>query len=85
MPKNPLDLLVEHASSAADMVACVPVNRADTAAEMTRRQLRAALELLIGNGLIRVVPTDEWPEYVVMDPPYRLPGPCSDPIEKTAL
>jgi hypothetical protein len=45
----------------------------DTAADVIRAAVRAAFECAIANGLIEVKPAEEWPELVVMDPPYRLP------------
>jgi hypothetical protein len=41
-----------------------------TGAEMTRAAVRAAVECALGNGLITVVPPEQWPAYVSLDPPY---------------
>ena len=44
-----------------------------THAEETRAVVRAAFELALGNGLIRIAPRDEWPTYISLDPPYEQP------------
>ncbi len=71
MSDEDLKALVEFASEAADRVAlsCTMM----TAASRTRAQVQAALEMAIGNGLITITPRDQWPEWIVLDPPYRLP------------
>lgn len=45
-----------------------------TRADQTRAAVTAAFRLALGNGLIRIVPRDEWPEYIALDPPYAAPG-----------
>lgn len=72
MSESTVDLLVQHACFAADRVALNLYQANITPAELTRREIKAALELLIGNGLITIVDPAAWPEYVVLDPPYNL-------------
>jgi hypothetical protein len=63
-PGAVLDLLVQHGCFAADSAYfSAPVSA--TEAEKTRMMIRAALRLLLRNGLVTVVPQSEWPEYVV--------------------
>lgn len=61
-----LDKLTRKGTSAADSVA---IGFAGTGAERTRASVRAALRMLLANGLITAVPSEEWPEYVAIDPP----------------
>lgn len=70
--RNELDLLVQHACFAADGVRWGARSQWTTEADLVRLQLKRALEMLIGNGLIQVVPAQDWPEYVVLDPPYKM-------------
>jgi hypothetical protein len=66
-----LALLARHGEDGA-----VPVTLAShpTEHERIRAVIERALEMLLANGLIRAVPREDWPEYVVADPPYALPG-----------
>jgi hypothetical protein len=73
--ENLIDMLVQNACFAADSIVLSSVNRNQTSAEMTRRVLQRALEMLIANNLIKITPVEDWPEYVVLDPPYTLPAP----------
>jgi len=59
--------LADHGASAAH----IPVMNAGTAtgAQKTYVAVRAALRMLLANGLITAVPADEWPPYLMMDPP----------------
>lgn len=41
----------------------------ETPHEHTKRVVRAALRMLLANGLITVTPPEERPEWVVLDPP----------------
>jgi hypothetical protein len=41
----------------------------ETPHEHTRRVVRAALRMLLANGLVTPTPPAECPEYVVLDPP----------------
>lgn len=41
-----------------------------TESDRTRAMVKAALECLLGNGLIEVKPESEWPKWFSMDPPY---------------
>lgn len=59
--------LVRNACFAGDRQAMLPWR---TEAARTRGIIQDALLLLIGNRLITVVPRDEWPEFIVLDPPY---------------
>ena len=65
-----LEWLVQNGSFAADMVA---VGHPGTGAEKTRAIVKKALEALIGNGQIHIVPPTEWNYYFLPDPPYDNP------------
>lgn len=41
-----------------------------TAADITNAAVRAAFELALANGLITLVPRDQWPPYISLNPPY---------------
>lgn len=41
----------------------------ETPHEHTKRVVRAALRMLLANGLVQPVAAEEWPEWVVLDPP----------------
>lgn len=56
-------------STAADIAAIE--NRSKTNAEMVRAAVTAALECAVGNGLITVVPEEDWPRFIVSSPPYQ--------------
>jgi hypothetical protein len=43
----------------------------ETPHERTTRVVRAALRMLLANGLITALPPEEWPEYVILDPPSQ--------------
>lgn len=60
--------LIQNAVLAADSVAMQPHN---TSAAQTRAVVTRAVEFLIGNGLIIVRPEEDWPEWLVMDPPFE--------------
>lgn len=64
--------VIHNAVLAADAVAI----RRDypTEAARTRAVVARALEFAVGNGLVTVTPRDQWPEWLAMDPPFRLPG-----------
>lgn len=76
-----LDQLTHTAMFAADTEAMKPgppsrsFHNADgsltpeTPHERTVRIVRATLRMLLANGLITVVPPDERPEWVILDPP----------------
>lgn len=77
MPVRPeveaLRLLAQHGSHAFDRV--ILSDHSDSSMhEKCQKGLKAALEMLIANKLITVVPREDWPEYVYLDPPYELPG-----------
>lgn len=42
-----------------------------TRAEETRAAVMEAFRCAMGNGVIRVTPRDEWPEYIALSPPYE--------------
>jgi hypothetical protein len=44
-----------------------------TAAEATEAAIREAFACALGNGLIRFVPREEWPDWWAFDPPYKPP------------
>jgi hypothetical protein len=60
-----LGKLADHGASAAH----IPVLDAETGAQRTYIAVRAALRMLLANGLITAVPEEDWPEYVVVDAP----------------
>lgn len=62
-----LEILADHGASAAH----IPVMNAAyaTGAGRTLVAVRAALRVLLANGLITAVPMEDWPEYLLMDPP----------------
>lgn len=64
-----LTQLLRHACDAGDIAA---MGNYDTEANRIRAVLQAGLEVLIKNGLVRVVPLEHWPEYVYPDgrPPF---------------
>jgi hypothetical protein len=45
-----------------------------TRAEATRAAVTAAFELAAGNGLIRLTPREDWPEYISLTAPYDQPS-----------
>lgn len=63
-----LSKVVSYAVFAADKVAIG--GGFATPADATQAAVTEAFKLALGNGLIRLVPQDEWPEYVALDPPY---------------
>jgi hypothetical protein len=70
--QSTLGHLLRLVSGAAE-VAVLRGGHATQAAE-TRAAVRAAFECAVGNGLIQLVPPSDYPDLVVLDPPYRLPG-----------
>ena len=75
-----LDRLARNAMFAADGEAMRPgppsrvrnpdgSQQGETGHERTGRVVRAALRMLLANGLVIPVAPGEWPEYVVLDPP----------------
>jgi hypothetical protein len=62
-----LDKLTRHGKAAADTV--VIGMPGASGSEKTRAGVRAALRLLLANGLVTAVPAEQWPEYVTIDPP----------------
>lgn len=75
-----LDQLTHHAMFAADSEAMKPgvpsrirnpdgSQQGETSHEHTTRVTRAALRMLLANGLVIAVAPLEWPEWVVLDPP----------------
>lgn len=72
-PKDPGELLtdvIHHAMHAAGDAVIGKTFR--THAEEIRAAVTAAFELAAGNGLIRLTPRAEWPEWIVLQPPYDL-------------
>lgn len=65
-----MEWLVRNACMSADSVA---IGFQGTNAAKTRAVVQRALEALIANGQIAIKPLDEWPEYYVIDPPYKSP------------
>lgn len=64
-----IDALTRNATLAADSVA---IGFIGTGGEQTRAIVQRAIEFMVGNGLIEVKPQDEWPVWLVWDPPYRI-------------
>jgi hypothetical protein len=62
------ELLHRCVGGAADLVAVGHIN--DTRAVMVANAVRAAFACALGNGLIKVVPEEEWPMFIVSTPPY---------------
>lgn len=60
--------LVRNACMSADSVA---IGFNGTPAAKTRAVVERALEALLANGLIKVVPNEEWRDFYVIDPPYK--------------
>lgn len=65
-----LDFLVRNAVLAADQVA---IGFQGTPAAKTRAVVHRALEMLIANRMITVVPRGDWPDWITLDPPYLPP------------
>lgn len=69
-----LELLVSHGADAGDMAMIdAAMDGRYTPAQIFRRGLRESLTQLERNGLIKVVPRDEWPAYVVIESPSPNP------------
>jgi hypothetical protein len=77
-----LDQLTHQAVFAADSEALRPgppsrirspdgSEQGETGHERTVRMVRATLRMLLANGLITVVAPENWPEWIVLDPPGR--------------
>lgn len=62
-----LDEITQQGCFAADE-AILSGGRGATAAGQTRIGVRAALRMLLANGIITVTPRDEWPEWVASGP-----------------
>lgn len=63
--------LLRAAVMAADSVAIDARQRPGvTNADITRAVVREAFACALGNGLIQVVPQDQWPQWIAVDPPY---------------
>ena len=60
--------LTQNACFSADAIA---IGFPGTGAERTRATVQRALEALEANGLITVVPQENWPEWYVPEPPYK--------------
>lgn len=66
-------LLVRNGTMSANAVAIGLNATTLTGAERTRIIVERTIEALEANGLITVVPADEWPDFYIPDPPYRSP------------
>lgn len=69
--------MVQNATLAADPVAA---GHPGTSPDATRAIVERAVGFLLGNGIIEVKPRAEWPEWLVLDPPFRTPGPTERPV-----
>lgn len=65
--------LIRNACFAADTVA---IGFTGTGADKTRAIIERALEALEANGMIKIIPEEEWPQWFIPDPPYTIP--CAD-------
>lgn len=65
-----LDGLTRDGTFAADAAAMETVG---TPHDKTRAAVRAALRMLLANGMITAVPKEDWPEWVQIDPPQDAP------------
>jgi hypothetical protein len=63
-----LDKLTRNGKLAADRVV-IGIGSNSTQSERTRIAVRAALRMLIANGIITVSPIEQWPNLVLLDPP----------------
>lgn len=68
VPLNEIARLVAGAADAA-AIRTLPTG---TQADVTHAALFAALECAFYNGLIQLVPAEEWPDFIISDPPYRV-------------
>lgn len=59
------DRLVQSATLSADIVA---MESYPNEAQRTRAIIRRALECCISNGMLEVVPSDQWPQWISLDP-----------------
>lgn len=66
-----LDALLRNVQLAHDIAAIDAINEGKTNAEVARTVVREALLCAEGNGLITVVPREEWPPWITSTPPYR--------------
>lgn len=65
--------LLRNARLSADLVVFESGFRELTGAQQTSKIIERAVEALEANGLIKVLPPEEWPETYVPDPPYERP------------
>jgi hypothetical protein len=63
-----LDQLTHNAVFAADS-AIIALDRDATGHVKTKAAVRAAVRMLLANGLVTAVPQEDWPEYVRIDAP----------------
>lgn len=63
--QHTLDLMIRNATLAADAVA---VRFQGTEAERTRAVVKRAVEFLVDNRMVEVIPEERWPEWLVVDP-----------------
>lgn len=66
-----IEALLRSVGLAADLAAIKAMNEDRTHAEIARAAVREALLCAEGNGLITVVPREEWPPWVTSTPPYQ--------------
>lgn len=66
-----LESLVEVAAQSADAVA---IRSSLPKAHLTKAIVRRTLEVLLANGMIRTTPRASWPEFLALDPPYKVQG-----------
>lgn len=61
------EALIHNACYSADTVAMQPH---PTNAQQTKAIVTRALEALVANGMIEIVPEEDWPGWYIINPPY---------------
>jgi hypothetical protein len=79
------DVLGELARHAARAASIAVINSTATQAGKIRTAVRAALRVLLANGLITATPAADWPKYVMIDPPAAEPAPATQRADQPAL
>lgn len=64
------DDLTQHVGVAAHLTAIEQLNAGATHATVIDAAVRTAFACAIGNGLIQLVPRDQWPLGIAVHPPY---------------
>lgn len=69
-----LKSLMRNVQLAYDVAAIDAINAGKTNAEVAKAAVREALLCAEGNGMITITPREQWPEWIVSDPPYHPDG-----------